>query len=584
MTAAAAVRGRALLVVMIMIVLRLTNAFVRVSQRSRAAVAYKHVLASSSKLYDDFEACWAANTWSVNPSNDKSVDIILQGLCSPAPQSLSVLNRALEKNKSEILSQCTWLLKPRYEFQVMGDEWRVEPATKDASDWCPVKPDTDCVNAAIVAHEALDMAIAASESQIPIDKTHLRFLVQQAKDRLSLTLGTDIRGRSSADVAFCFCMAGVTDEHLYSTLAKVATLELKRIGHRESFRPKFILQMVEKLAASGWKDGEVYRVAADCLASKEAHLDVVKTILRNEFDLLSTRPLLWLWRFSARQRKVASTVPVGEATRRAIQHDNRLTLDDWVSRFDDPTLPLVVDIGCGMGASLLGLATLDQARQDSFNTSPDGHGLEHIDWRQCNYVGGDLSQLTIGYGRGIAQRWNVDGKLQFTYASAMDLMNSVKNQYPGKVALIMVQFPTPFKLKEAIGNRQLPSDATSGFMVSEGLLKSAADSLNRSNGFLVLQSNCEDVAVTIREMAEDSASFGCIPVPSVVVSTAESASSSRTPERTTEWIRQGGTRAVGSGWSLTPLIPSRGSTETEIACQLNETPIHRCLLKPRKLS
>jgi SAM-dependent methyltransferase len=522
-----------------------------------------------------------ADTWSVNPTNDTSVDIILQGLCSPAPQSLYVLNRALEKNKSGILSQCTWLLKPGYEFQVMGDEWRVA-LSEARGGWCPVKPDTDCVSAAIIAQDALNVAIDASEGQVPVETTNLHSLVEQAKDRLSLTLGTDIRGRSSADVAFCFSMAGVTDEQLYSTLAKVATLELKRIGQRESFRPKFILQMVEKLAASGWKDGEVYRVAADLLAFKDAHLDVVKTILRNEFDLLSTRPLLWLWRFASRQRKVASTVAVGQATRRALRHEENLTLDDWVSHFDDPTLPLVVDIGCGMGVSLLGLATSDHAPEDSFNASPGGHGLEHIDWSQCNYVGCDLSQLTIGYGRGIAQRWNVDGRLQFTYASAMDFMNSVKPHYPGKVALIMVQFPTPFKLKETTGNRQLPSDATSGFMVSEGLLKSAAEILNCSGGFLLLQSNCEDVAVTVREMAEQSASFECIPAPSV--RTAESASTLRTPERTTEWIRQGGTRAFGSGWSLTPLIPSRGATETEIACQLNETPIHRCLLKPRNLS
>jgi hypothetical protein len=214
-------------------------------------------------------------------------------------------------------------------------------------------------------------------------------------------------------------MAGVIDKQLYSTPPKVATSELKRIGQRDSFRPKFILQKVEKLAASGWKDGEVYHVAADFLASKDAHLDVAKTILRNEFDLLSTRPLLWLWRFATRQRKVGSTVAVGQAARRAMPHEKNLTLDDWVSHFDDPTLPLGVDVGCGMGVSLLGLATPDEARQDSFYASPDGYGLEHIDWRRCNYVGCDLSQLTIGYGRCIAQRWNVDGRLQFTCASAM---------------------------------------------------------------------------------------------------------------------------------------------------------------------
>lgn len=378
-------------------------------------------------------------------------------------------------------------------------------------------------------------------------------------------------------------MAGVTDEYLYSTLAKVAELELKRIGQRQSFRPEFVLQMAEKLAASGWKDGEVYRVAADCLAVKQVHMNVVETMRCNEFDLLSTWPLLWLWRFSARQRKVVSTV-VGQAAERVMQHENDLTLDDWACRFDDPTLQLVVDLGCGLGVSLLGLATLDQACQDSFDASPEGHVLGNIDWRHCNYVGGDLSQLNIGYARGIAQRWNVDRRLQFTLATAMDLINSLKTHYPGKVALVMIQFPTPFQLKENPGNRQLPSNAANGFMVSEGLLRSAADSLKRSNGYLLLQSNSEDVAVTMREMAEDYAGFECIPLPSPVISGVPCASSPRMPERTIEWVRMGGTRAVGSEWSLTPLIPSRGATETEISCRLREIPIHRCLLKPRKTS
>lgn len=174
---------RALLIVMI--VLRWANAFF--TYQSRSSVAYKHFLASSSSFHDAFDECWKADTWSVNPSNDTDVDAILQGLCSPAPQSLYVLNRALQKNKLGILSQCTWLLKPGYEFQIMGSDWRV--AAIRESDWCSVMPDIDGINTALeISHAALDMVIDASEKQVPIDKIHLLSLVQQAKVRISTLL------------------------------------------------------------------------------------------------------------------------------------------------------------------------------------------------------------------------------------------------------------------------------------------------------------------------------------------------------------------------------------------------------------
>ena len=401
------------------------------------------------------------------------------------------------------------------------------------------------------------------------------------QDRLALTLGTDIRGRSAADAAFAFAMAGVTDDNMYRTLAVVAKQELERVGQRPSFRSKYILQMVEKLAACGLRHDTsgVYRVAADCLASKKEHLEVFDMLSRpDEFDLLSTRPLLWLWRFSARQHKVASRTN-GGATRASQQLASKQSAAEWVCGFKNPTLPLVVDVGCGMGVSLLGLATLTQAHQDSFNATPEAALLGRIDWRQCNYVGGDLSQLCVGYARGIAQRWNVDDRLQYTYISAMELLGDIESHYPGEVALIMIQFPTPFQIKD-VGNSQLPSDSESGFMVSKAVLGSAASLLERSNGYLLLQSNCEDVAVTMRQTAQDSFGFECVNGASLSVkSLGDSRSSSRTPQRTLEWIKQEGKRAIGYGWSLKPMIPARGATETEISCRLSGTPIHRCLLQ-----
>lgn len=90
-----------------------------------------------------------------------------------------------------------------------------------------------------------------------------------------------------------------------------------------------------------------------------------------------------------------------------------------------------------------------------------------------------------------------------------------------------------------------------------------------------MQTNCEDVAVALRDRASD---VGLISVPAIhpVTSPAEQG---RLPERTIEWIRNGGERAVGPEWSTEPLLPERCATETEVACEIQGTPVHRCLFK-----
>jgi SAM-dependent methyltransferase len=591
--------------VICILLLHFTNSFVVPwwhQTRRRPLRSVAPPLSQSTLLSQQtFQDCWNANTWSVNPLNDTRIDVMLQRLCSPAPQSLFVLTRAIQQAQQQqdsntaleqTLSQCTFLLKPGYEFQVHKDkeEWRIESTVIDNTvdtDWRSIQPSTtNFRNAVELAHEALDLVTDASEHQYPVNQQQVENLANKARNRLALTLGTDIRGRSAADAAFSFAMAGVTDVDLYDTLALVARLELERIGQRPSFRSKYILQMVEKLAAAGIIQSEnnndnVYSVAAHCLASKgDEHSNVVEMISGCGFNLFSTRPLLWLWRFSARQPKVDSLLAEMLHEKRAIEND--ASTGDWVSNFDDPSLPLVIDLGCGMGVSLLGLASMDRDAQDDFACSPEGALLRELKWRECNYVGGDLSQLSLGYARGIAQRWGLDKRLQFVHGSALDVVKSVESHYPKRVALIMIQFPTPFQTKDT-GNSQLPCDPTSGFMVSKQLLKRTLRVLEPLQGILLLQSNCEDVAVTMRNMAEE-AGFDSICVPSHVTSLADSDYALRMPQRTLEWIDWGGERAVGDAWSLTPLIPSRGATETEVSCQLSKTPVHRCLLQPRMSS
>jgi hypothetical protein len=170
----------------------------------------------------------------------------------------------------------------------------------------------------------------------------------------------------------------------------------------------------------------------------------------------------------------------------------------------------------------------------------------------------------------------------------------------------MVQFPTPYRLSSSSppplassttnddddtetspttdddsrgGNSQLPSSATEGFMVSENLLQLLHKTLKPHAGKLLLQSNCEDVAVWMRNTAVQECQFVDTDT-TLLQSTIDDSSPKTSPtKRTLDWIAIGGERAEGARWSSGPILPRNGRTETEVACMLNGTPVHRCLLR-----
>ena len=181
----------------------------------------------------------------------------------------------------------------------------------------------------------------------------------------------------------------------------------------------------------------------------------------------------------------------------------------------------------------------------------------------------------------------MSGKAHFAHGSAEEVVEYLKT-YPGeKVKLVMLQFPTPYRfdatptdgmesvVNQGNFNQQLPIDAFSGFMVSRRLLRLSRDVLDKTDGKLLLQSNVEDVAVHMRDIAQME-EFEPIPAPSHV----NEAPIFEVPQRTIKWINSGGERAIGSGWSSESFLPDLGATETEVACALNGTPVHRILMKP----
>ena len=515
-----------------------------------------------------FTECWEASSLSCNPRELPKIERILQRLIGPAPQSYYVIARiqgSLPQLRTKF-TRCNYLVKRGYQlaFHPESGEWDVI-ALDEAHDihWERISRKNTPTTLEL-AHTALEWAVEASEDQLQIKMETIDAVANQAVQQLYLTLGTDIRGRTSADAAFAFAMAGVSNPELYSLLALIAKLELVRVGPRPSFRSKYVLQIVEKLAASGVRnlciDG-VFQVAADCLQLKGEYETTQSLLRNNKLELLSPRPLLWLWRFSTTQKK--PKYDLGDDTAQSYRDDPlEWTNAFQTNQFHSSTRPLVVDIGCGMGVSLIGLASLNATSEEP---------LLGIDWNQCNYVGCDLNQILIGFARGIVKQWHLGDRVQFTVLSGQDLLESI----PYNVSLIMIQFPSPFLFEgKESGNQQLPSDAMVSFMVNEVLLRTAAQLLQRSQGKLLLHSNCEDVAVAMRDLAV-KIGMKYVHIPDSVAEFDHSSMDLRTQV----WIEQGGKRAIGSGWSRVPLLPRRGISETEAARELNGSPIHRCLLE-----
>jgi SAM-dependent methyltransferase len=569
---------------------------------------------ASTELSEAIRDCWKADSWNVNAAVDEDINKLLRCLQSPAPQAYFALRRALDlkvapgQSPRRIFSVLSSLLKRGYRFAFFSVpanadvfDWKIisiDETTTLEDGWEVVEPDRGYSSTLQIANHLLELSIEASEKHEEMDPTRVRDMVDQCYQRLEITLGNDIRGRSSADAAFCLAVCGVdhgmtsSSEGLYHVLLTICELELGRIGPRSSFPAKNILQLAEKVAASGIRGDSaqpLYSLAANLLVQKNATNDYASAIdsLRDgSFGLFSDRSLLWLWRFAARQTK--SKVPDNDAddkrerARDSVASSTSARFDrknEWITKFKDPSRPLIVDVGCGMGISLLGLSSA-KARQ----IASSSHLTDFPDLTSCNFVGGDLSRLLVGFSHGIAQRWGLEGRTRFVWKPAEDFLQDILDwEKAPPVEMIMIQFPTPFRRESSIGldgNSQLPSDhRSSGFMVSEKLLTSARDILAQSKGYLLLQSNCEDVAVRMRQMAE-AVGMECVeagqPAPATIV--ALDGDVETLPLRTQEWIAAGGARALGKGWWSTPILPRIGQTETEVLCNLQAKPVYRCLL------
>ena len=397
-----------------------------------------------------------------------------------------------------------------------------------------------------------------------------------------MTMGSDLRGVQSSEACFNFALAGIQHfASLFQTLAYIGIHELKRAGPRASFKPLNALQMVEKFAASdiqGEHALELYSIAGDCL-QKKGYNDpmLVESLKGGTFGFYCDRPLIWLWRFSSRQKKV----PLSEFTSKSSSKQNI----EWSEVFTDNSKPLVVDVGSGMGTSLLNLSMLSNTPGGSA-----GDDSLQLAWSDFNYAGTDLNQNFVNFGNGIVSRDNTQrgGRVHFFCLSAEDFLTELQS-YPGGLALIMINFPSPFRL-EAVGagNSQLPSKHSNQFMVAGKVLTLVAKLLSSNakpdgdDGLFLFQTKCEDIAVHVKNECIALGKLESIPSNYPVSDIDQQYKvSGKRPKRVDDWLKSMPTaeRAEGSIFSSNQILPKEGRPETEVQCSYDHTVVHRCLFR-----
>ena len=433
-------------------------------------------------------------------------------------------------------------------------------------------------------------------------------------------LGEDVLGRKFADAALLLSFAGVEDEEIFDKLAECCSYELKRFGARASCRAIDILQMMERMAAAGVRQSFLFTLAANILRSKGEEEAAVSMDLfaASAFPLYELRPLNVLYHYSSRQRKCGRQEHSHERDEEEVEEVEDLfdytTTDadesyklSFESIFRDPTLPLVIDLGCGFGVNLLSLAA-------SYNSSSP----------TVNFLGCDLASSSLRYARGISFRLGLNNHLHFLQCDVYACVTSCIQSYPGKVIWVFVNFPTPYSFEllsslpiahaskesstrnnsdsDALsGNRQLPTKL-SDFMLTTALIENITR-LFAGSGCLQIQSNVEDVALMMHHLITQSKAFntrdGFRSVHSlneaqvlwkrfVDGTTEESAASSSTDAwmeasldgeeeslRQKKWREMSGLKAIGPPWLSRSPLPKSARTETEAAYEIQRRSIYR---------
>jgi len=229
--------------------------------------------------------------------------------------------------------------------------------------------------------------------------------------------------------------------------------------------------------------------------------------------------------------------------------------------------------------------------------------------RSFNYLGFDMSPRATAYANAIAARWHISHTCCFIEADCAKGLAWVLDNYEGETKHVFVQFPSPFRLvsddadtsfegEETLegrrdddededsregGNMQLPDLDT--FMFSQELLLLAEKLLSRSKGFLLLQSNAEDVAITMKAMVEQHSRNLRLPIDYanekvlLIGEWMHEPAPIITQRQRRVFTSPDVPRATGEGYLNSSPLPESGKTETEVVCELQNKRVFRSVFQ-----
>lgn len=111
--------------------------------------------------------------------------------------------------------------------------------------------------------------------------------------------------------------------------------------------------------------------------------------------------------------------------------------DTWPcdGTFNDPTLPLHIDIGCAKGGFLLKLALERSSPDTSLHA-----------WEKRNYLGLEIRPSVALFAKQRISKWGLTGRLDFMGCNANVDLDRILTKYTasgGKLALVSIQYPDP---------------------------------------------------------------------------------------------------------------------------------------------
>ena len=317
-------------------------------------------------------------------------------------------------------------------------------------------------------------AMQLQNTPTTFDFNHIYNLIQQDLSR-SIKQGRELQGRKCADVAFSLALLGYSNENVFELLLQGAMEEIERCRNRTSFRPYDMIVICEKFALAGVRFrnqfnffSQVVEICREKIRKKETDLgkkssskhqydETLSNIADVKYSLLSHRPLLSLWRYSARQKKCGkqnTDKDTDKDTDKETETEKKKVAVavplDVGSLFSDPTLPIIFDAGCGWGVTILGLASNDSSSSiaASFSSSSSKTASKTAcSAPEYNYLGCDMSSNCVRYANGLSSRWGLSKHCMFVCASVDAVVHALKS-YPGHLHLVMIQFPTPYRITE----------------------------------------------------------------------------------------------------------------------------------------